>query len=120
MPRFVTNAQTIFSGRTVIVTGASSGIGRETAQAFASNGANVVLAARDETKLRALVDARLDLRDRLLAVRTDITRDEDVQQLVGKTSARFGRIDILINNAGIGLRAPSWESRPDDARRVLE
>src|SRR5258706_9945949 len=120
MPRFVGNAQNIFADKTVIVTGASSGIGRETALAFAREKANVVLAAREETKLRALIDAQPEFRDRLRTVRTDVTRDDDVQQLIEGTLTRFGRIDILINNAGIGLRALSWESRPEDTRRLME
>lgn len=114
------NGHNDFAGKVAIVTGASTGIGYETALAFAQAGARVVLAARSETKLRALVEDHPELRDRVLVIPTDLTRDDDVQQLVERTLAAFGRIDILVNNAGMGLRASAWESRPEDTRRVME
>ena len=112
--------RTDFSGQTVVVTGASSGIGRETALAFARAGANVVLAARNESTLRQLIDAHPDLGDRLLGAPTDVTREEDVRRLFDAAVARFGRVDILVNNAGIGQRATIEEANPADARRVID
>ncbi|HUI06283.1 MAG TPA: SDR family oxidoreductase [Verrucomicrobiae bacterium] len=109
-----------FRERVVVVTGGSSGIGRETALAFARVGARVVLASRDVARLGGLVDAHPDLRDRLLAVPADVTKQEDVERLFGTVTARFGRVDILVNNAGIGLRAAVAETRFEDARRVME
>lgn len=109
-----------FVDRTVIVTGASSGIGRETVLAFARAGANVVLAAR---RLELLEKIRAELPgagDRLFCLRTDVTVDDDVARLVDATLARFGRIDILVNNAGAGLRALVADVRPEDAHRVME
>jgi len=109
-----------FQGKTVVVTGASSGIGRETALAFAEAGANVVLAARRLDTLEKIVDEHPAWRERMLIVRTDVTQDNDVARLVERTIAGFGRIDILVNNAGIGLRARVADSRPEDARRLME
>jgi short-subunit dehydrogenase len=109
-----------FQGKTVIVTGASSGIGRETALAFAEAGANVVLAARRLDALEKIVDEHPAWRERMLIVRTDVTQDNDVARLVERTIAEYGRIDILVNNAGIGLRALVADSRPEDARRLME
>ena len=109
-----------FQGKTVVVTGASSGIGRETALAFAEAGANVVLAARRLDTLERIVDEHPAWRERMLTVRTDVTQDNDVARLVEHTIAGFGRIDILVNNAGIGLRARVADSRPEDARRLME
>lgn len=116
-PRKVKNH---FHGKTVIVTGASSGIGRETALAFARAGAHVVLAARNERAMRELLDANPDLREHTHAIATDVTNDADVEKLVAGTLSRFGRVDILVNNAGIGLRASVAETRPEDARRLMD
>ena len=112
--------KTLFEGKVVIVTGASSGIGRETALAFAEAGANVVMAARREGTLRKVCDEHPALRDRLLPVPADITRDDDVERLVRTTLDRFGRIDILVNNAGVGLRALAAQAREEDARQLME
>jgi len=104
------------AGKTVMITGASSGIGASTAQAFAKAGANVVLAARDETKLHALARG---LDRRALAVPTDITNRGARDELVEKTIAAFGTIDILINNAGVGLAAPVAELKTEDFQQAL-
>jgi hypothetical protein len=109
-----------FQGKVVIVTGASSGIGLETALAFAREGARVVLAARNETKLREIVDAHPEWRDRFLPVPTDVTKDADVQQLVATTLEKFGRVDILVNNAGIGMRARFEDMPLDDVRSLMD
>jgi len=106
--------------KTVIVTGASSGIGRETALRFAEAGASVVLAARRKDALRAVVELRPALRDRLIPVPTDVTKAEDVARLIGTTLSQFSRIDVLVNNAGAGLRAPVTEVAVGDARRLME
>ena len=109
-----------FQDKVVIVTGASSGIGLETALAFARAGARVVLAARTQIKLQAVVDAHPELRERLHIVLADVTKDEDVRRLVATTIAQFGRVDILVNNAGIGMRAAIAETPVDDARSLME
>jgi NAD(P)-dependent dehydrogenase (short-subunit alcohol dehydrogenase family) len=109
-----------FHDKVVLVTGASSGIGRETALAFTEAGARVVLAARNEAKLRELVEERPGLRDRFLVVPTDVTKDEDVQRLFATTISRLGRVDILVNNAGIGIRAPVADTKPEDTRWLME
>jgi short-subunit dehydrogenase len=84
------------SGRVVIVTGASSGIGEATAGAFARAGDRVVLAARRADRLQRLA-AELP---GSLAVPADLARGEDITRLVGATMQAFGRIDVLVNNAG--------------------
>ncbi|MGA2603959.1 MAG: SDR family oxidoreductase [Verrucomicrobiia bacterium] len=109
-----------FPDKVVIVTGASSGIGRETALAFAREGARVVLAARAEARLRELAEAHPQWRDRFLVVPTDVTNDEDVRRLVATTMAKFGRVDILVNNAGVGMRASFADMPLDDVWSLMD
>jgi len=86
------------SGRTVIVTGASSGIGEATARAFGQAGDRVVLAARRVERLQQLAAALPDS----LVVPADLTKSEDVTRVAAAALARYGRIDVLVNNAGLG------------------
>lgn len=95
-------AQQDFLEKTVIVTGASSGIGKACAEEFSHRGANVVLAARDEAKLQSIADA---LPNAALAVRTDVSKEADCERLAREAVQEFGKIDILVNNAGISMRA---------------
>jgi len=83
----------------IIVTGASEGIGLATAKYLSRNGATVVLAARSADKLKAVEKELLNS----LVVPTDLRRPEDIIRLIDRTMAKFGRIDILINNAGQGI-----------------
>ncbi len=94
--------KTALLNKIVIITGASSGIGRETARLFTERGARVVAASRRSTPP------------------CDVTSDDDVRQLVARTVAAFGRIDILVNNAGLGLRAEVAATKPEDAQRVMD
>jgi NADP-dependent 3-hydroxy acid dehydrogenase YdfG len=100
----------------VLVTGASSGIGAATARAAADAGAKVVLTARRADRIDALA-AELP---EALAVRTDVTREGDLANAVEQALARFGRVDVLINNAGQGLHEPIERIRLEDLRAVLE
>src|SRR5580692_5359493 len=90
-------------GKTVVVTGASSGIGEAAARAFSAAGANVVLAARNREAIDALA-AELGP-ERSLAVATDVTDRAQVDAMVDRTIDRFGRLDVIVNNAGVGLRS---------------
>lgn len=105
-----------FTNKIVIVTGASTGIGRETALAFAAAGANVVAAARNADQLAGLAAAA----PRIVTVPTDVTRDDDVRRLVEATLAKFGRVDILVNNAGFGIRASVADTGFADAQRLMD
>ncbi|MFK0110179.1 SDR family NAD(P)-dependent oxidoreductase [Streptomyces sp. NPDC091217] len=107
-----------FDGKTVIVTGASSGIGVGIARRFAAEGANVVLAARRKDRLDALA-AELGAEDRTLAVATDVTVEEDVRAMAEAGVARFGRLDVLVSNAGVGLGREFEETTLDDWRLVM-
>jgi short-subunit dehydrogenase len=98
------------------VTGASSGIGAATARAFAAAGADVVLAARDRIKLE---DVARGLPGRPLVVPTDVTNQNAVRELVATTVAERGGVDIVVNNAGVGLAAPIAELATADFERAL-
>jgi len=98
------------SGKVVVITGASSGIGRATARALARCGARLALAARSERKLRELAQ---ELGDQAAAIPTDVTKAADVSRLVAMTRERFGRIDVLFANAGIYIPGKVEEGDPD-------
>ncbi len=89
-----------FANKVVIVTGASSGIGRATALAFAREGAITVLASRSKEKLEQVADEILRIAPKVLVVPTDVSSREQVEAMVEKVLAEFGRIDVLVNNAG--------------------
>jgi short-subunit dehydrogenase len=91
-------------GKVVIVTGASSGIGEATAHEFAKQGAKVVLAARRVDKLEALAKdiAGMGTGAETLVVQADLSKLEDIQNMIQQTLEKFNRIDVLVNNAGFG------------------
>ena len=89
----------------VIITGASSGIGKACAEKFAQEGANLVLAARSADKLSEVAENIARYGVQVLPVVTDVTREEDCKNLVEKALIKFGKIDVLVNNAGISMRA---------------
>lgn len=95
-----------FKDKVVIVTGASSGIGKACAIEFASRGANIVLAARQyQSLLELAIQIEKQFQVKTLAVRCDVSIEEDCKQLIDKTENEFGRIDVLLSNAGISMRA---------------
>lgn len=103
--------ENFYKDKVIIVTGASSGIGLASAQKFASLGAKVVLAARSLDKLEKIAS---DLNQRFAAhnsqliahcIKTDVTKEEDCKNLIDETVRHFGKIDVLVNNAGISMRA---------------
>ena len=100
----------------VLVTGASSGIGAATARAASRDGAQLVLIARREDRIRQLAEELGDA----IPVRCDVTDARQVATAVDAAISAFGRIDVLIDNAGQGLQAPIEEVQPDDFRALLE
>jgi short-subunit dehydrogenase len=94
-----------FKNKVVIVTGASSGIGKAIALEFAKNGSKVVLAARSGEKLNALTDELINDGYEAYAVVTDVSIESDCKRLIDSTVEKYGTIDILANNAGISMRA---------------
>ncbi len=107
-------------GSTVIVTGASTGIGRETARLFARAGSNLVVAARDEERLAQATRELESCSGRAIAVPTDVTDRQAVEAMVTRAAEEFGRVDVLVNNAGVGLWAPLADGSMANMRRVFE
>lgn len=103
-------------GRVAIVTGASSGLGARFAKVLDAVGASVVLAARRADRLEQLA---ADLRDPLV-VACDLSHPDAPAALIDRTIERFGRLDILINNAGINRTAPAIEVPPEEVRLEIE
>ena len=103
----------VLEGQVALVTGANRGIGLGIARAFAAEGARLVVAARDETKLEAAAAALRASGGDALAVPTDMRDEEQVVRLVDRAHARHGRLDILVNNAGISRPSPLHEGETE-------
>lgn len=106
--------------KVVIITGASSGIGEAAAKLLAENGAKVVLAARREDRLQAIVNDVKQLGGEAVSIKADVVSAEDMQNLAKFALSKYGRIDVLINNAGVmpnsrlsELRVEEWEQMID-------
>jgi NAD(P)-dependent dehydrogenase (short-subunit alcohol dehydrogenase family) len=103
--------------RVVVVTGASSGLGDRAARVFAAAGAQVVVAARRGPRVEAL--AR-QLGADAVGLACDVTRGADLDALVARTIEAFGRIDVLVNNAGISDDVPAFDEEDDAFRQVMD
>ena len=108
-------------GDTVVITGASSGIGAETARALAEDGANVVLAARREHRLEELTnELEADHGVEAAAVPTNVRDEAAVEALIEETVATFGGLDVLVNNAGLARGSDVAEMATEDYRTMME
>jgi len=102
--------------KVVIVTGASSGIGEATAKLLSKSGAKVVLASRSKEKLEKLSK---ELKDSFV-VQTDMTKENEIKEMVAEVHKHLGRVDILINNAGRGYHVPIMQIEPEKFRELFE
>lgn len=105
------------SGKTVIITGASSGIGAATARALALAGCELSLAARSEDKLTRLA---AELGKNTLAIPTDLTKPREIIRMVDKTLETFGKIDVLFANAGVYIPGEVAEGNPEDWANLMD
>lgn len=95
-----------FKNKVVVITGASSGIGKACAYDLASKGADLVLAARQLEIIEEMaIDLNAKFNVQVIAVKTDVSKEEDCIKLMETTVSKFGRIDVLLNNAGISMRS---------------
>ncbi len=108
------------TGRVAIVTGGSIGLGRQMAKGLAEMGANLVLCARKAERCQQAAVELQQLGIKAISLACDVTSQASVQELVEATLSQFGRIDILINNAGISWGAPVEEMKLKDWNRVIE
>lgn len=107
--------------KVAIITGASSGIGLETARTLARDGCDLSIAARSEKRLRKLAD-RIEEEEgsRVMVVPTDVRKEEDVEELVDRTIDEFGELDIVVNNAGVGGKGKVEDLDTEDFRTIME
>lgn len=106
--------------KVVIITGASSGIGLASAKAFAKVGAKLALAARSIDKLNVIANEIDPTGKKCLAVKTDVTIEEDCKALIQKTIEKYRRVDILVNNAGISMRALLIDVEMQVLKKVMD
>lgn len=105
------------SGRVAVITGASSGIGEATARLLVEEGMSVVLAARRRDKLDALVE---ELGDKAVPIETDVGDAAAVHRLFDAVTERFGGLDLLFNNAGMGINGLFAETKPEDWKTQID
>jgi NADP-dependent 3-hydroxy acid dehydrogenase YdfG len=108
------------AGKVVAITGASSGIGEATALLLAQRGAQLVLGARGSDRLASLASRIADAGGEAAYARTDVTRRDDVSALVKLACDQHGKLDVLINNAGIGPISPLDELRVEDWEQMID
>src|SRR5438445_1165332 len=107
-------------GKVVVITGASSGIGETTALLLAERGAKVVLGARGSDRLAALAARIADAGGEAAYARTDVRRRDDLSNLVKVACQRHGKLDVLVNNAGIGPISPLDDLRVEESEELID
>ncbi len=111
----------MLEGRVAMITGASQGLGRALALVFAREGARVAINSRSEGSIRPVAEEAESLGAEVVALAADVSRGADVERLVGAAAERFGRIDVLVNNAGLlGPRVGIEEYPESEWRRVID
>lgn len=108
------------AGKVIIITGASSGLGEATARYLSGLGASVVLGARRVDKLHAIADDIREAGGKAEVVEVDVTRASDVKALVDRAVSTFGRVDVLVNNAGLMAIAPLSELKVEEWERMVD
>ena len=108
------------AGKVAIVTGASSGLGVAFATGLAEAGADIAICARRVEKLEE-TKAQVEERSRrCIAVQADVSNPDDCNRVVAETVDQLGKVDVLINNAGVGTAVPATRETPDEFRRVID
>lgn len=107
-------------GKVVVITGASSGLGEATARHLSAQGAIVVLGARRVDRIQSLAQELIDKDGKALAMATDVTRHDDVKALVDAAVQTFGRVDVMLNNAGLMPHSPLERLKIDDWNQTID
>lgn len=107
------------SNKTVIVTGAGRGIGKSIALGFAAAGANVVLCSRTDKQLENVADEIIGLGQKAVVVPCDVTKADDIENVVKVAIENFGQIDVLVNNAGMTFKKPAIDLELDDWNKII-
>ena len=107
-------------GKVVVVTGASSGLGEATARYLSGKGASVVLGARRLDRLESIAADLRNTGGKVEVIATDVTRRADVQALVDRAVSAYGRMDVIVNNAGLMAIAPMSETRVEEWDRMID
>ena len=107
-------------GKIIVITGASSGLGEATARHLSAQGATVVLGARRIERLQILADELIASGGKALALTTDVTKYEQVKSLVDAAVQKFGRIDVMINNAGLMQQSPLERLKVDEWDNMID
>jgi NAD(P)-dependent dehydrogenase (short-subunit alcohol dehydrogenase family) len=111
----------VLEGKAALITGASQGLGRALALAYAREGASLVVNSRSEASIRPVAEEVEGLGAEVLAVAADVSNGEDARRLVDEAAGRFGGIDVLVNNAGVlGPRVAIEDYPEDEWRRVID
>ena len=107
-------------GKVALITGGSAGIGLATAKLFAEHGAAVAIAGRSQDTLDQALNELTNITAQAMALSADMANDDDLETLVAETTARFGGVDVLVNNAGTGRQAAMAEMSKDDFSEVMQ
>jgi NADP-dependent 3-hydroxy acid dehydrogenase YdfG len=107
-------------GKVVVITGASSGLGEATARLLSTQGASVVLGARRVDRIQSLADELTGSGGKALAITTDVTHYDQVKRLVDAAVQTYGRIDVMLNNAGLMPHSPLERLKIDDWNRMID
>jgi NAD(P)-dependent dehydrogenase (short-subunit alcohol dehydrogenase family) len=111
----------MLEGKVAMITGASQGLGRALAVAYAKEGTKIVINSRQEESIRPVAEEAESTGAEVLALAADVSRSADVERLVGAATQRFGRVDVLVNNAGVlGPRVAIVEYPEDEWRQVID
>jgi NAD(P)-dependent dehydrogenase (short-subunit alcohol dehydrogenase family) len=111
----------MLEGKVAVITGASQGLGKALALAYAEEGARLVINSRSEERIRPVAEEAVSSGAEVLGVAADVSQSADVERLVGAAVERFGHVDVLVNNAGLlGPRVAIEEYPEDEWRRVID
>lgn len=116
----MTNNRDLLTNQVVLVTGAGRGLGRELALAFGRAGADIAGSARTRDEIEATTDEIASLGQRALPIVADVTQQDQVQEMVFQVLEEFGKVDILINNAGMAVYGPFVEQKAADWQAMID